>query len=363
LYLTPSVAVRDIGVDTNVYNDPDNPTKDFVFTVVPVITATSNSPRVGFNVSSTTDLVYFAEQRSERSVNEYVVGSARFPFRRIVPNVEASYLNTRDRLSPEIDARARRVEVHLEAGTDVIFTPKFRAFVTLDTLQTKFNDEGSVTDRALAEAFNRDEPRVSGGVRFILTPLTSISGSTDVTRIRFVESSVRDADSYQTQFGLDLNANALISGSARVGYQKFDLLSPTLEDYSGVIASGNLLYRLQTATSLGFTFDRSVSYSFLPLQPYYVRAGFGGLFRRQVVSNWELNVSAERFRHEYRSLLAPTTEDYSERVVEGTVSIGYGLGPRTRFTTGVTYSNRRSEELDARTYDGIRVGGSIYYTF
>ena len=82
-----------------MYNDDSpNPAKDFAFTVVPAFTATVGRGRARLDLRSTTELVYYAEQRSERSVNEDFSTTARFALRRIVPVAEFGYLNTRERV-------------------------------------------------------------------------------------------------------------------------------------------------------------------------------------------------------------------------------------------------------------------------
>jgi hypothetical protein len=362
MVISPTITLRDLGIDTNVYNDasPDPP-KDFAFTIVPAFTATVGRGRASLDLSSATELVYFAQQRSERSVNEDFLATARFNLRRIVPLVEFGYLNTRERVSAEVDERARRIEERAAVGLDVIVTPKLSAIVRGDITRSRYNAEGSFSDRYLAYELNRDTPILSAGVRYVLTPLTSLAVTTEVSEIRFAESSDKNTDSRLTQVSVELNPRALISGAARVGYQSFELLSAEAPDFGGVVGSGNLLYRLQPGTALGFTYDRSVSYSFLPDQPYYVRQGFGVLLRRQIVPQWSLTFNGERYQHQYTGV-ALALDEQAERVAGGGVTLGYDIGPRTRFTAGLSYQNRKSD-FENRSYDGLRVGTSIVYAF
>ena len=246
-------------------------------------------------------------------------------------------------------------------GVDVNITPKLAAIVRGDVTRSRFNAEGSFSDRYLAYELNRDTPILSAGVRYVLTPLTSVGVTTEVSEIRFTESSNKDTDSRLTQGSVELNARALISGSARLGYQSFELLSAEAPDFGGLVGSGNLVYRLRPSTSLGFSFDRSVSYSFLPDQPYYVRQGFGLLVRRQIVPQWSLTLSGERYQHQYRQV-ALGLDEQAERVLGVALTLGYDIGPRTRFTAGLSYQNRHSD-FDNRSYDGLRVGTSIVYAF
>ena len=92
VYVAPTFEVRDIGVDTNVYNESlVEPIKDFVLTAIPTFVATVGPPRRALTVRSATSLVYFAKQASERSVNEDLTLTARGTFGRFVPFAELGY--------------------------------------------------------------------------------------------------------------------------------------------------------------------------------------------------------------------------------------------------------------------------------
>ena len=78
-----------------------------------------------------------------------------------MPVVEFGYLNTRERVSAEVDERARRTEQRGALGVDVNLTPKLAAIVRGDVTRSRFNAEGSFSDRYLAYELNRDTPIVS----------------------------------------------------------------------------------------------------------------------------------------------------------------------------------------------------------
>jgi hypothetical protein len=364
LYISPMISLRNLGIDSNVYNDDGNPTKDFAFTLVPAFTATVGRRRARLDLRSTTELVYFAEQRSERSVNEDFGATARVTLGRIVPVADFGYLNTRERVSQEVDERARRIEHRGVVGVDVNITPKLSAVVRGEVARTRFNAEGNFSDRQLARQLNRDTPIVSAGLRYVVTPLTSVAVTTDVSRVRFTESPIKDTDSHLTQGSVEFSPRALVSGSARLGYQSFQLLSAEVPDFGGLVGSGNLAYRLSPSTALGFSFDRSLSYSFLPAQPYYLRQGYGLHVRRQIVPQWSLTVSGERYQHQYQSRQVELAllDEQAERVLGVALTLGYDIGPRTRFTTGLSYQYRQSD-FENRSYDGLRVGTSIVHAF
>jgi Putative beta-barrel porin 2 len=366
VYVSPTFELRDIGVDTNVYNDSlPEPIKDFVFTAIPTFVLTVGPPRAGLSVRSATSLVYFAQQTSERSVNEDLTLSVRGTFGRLTPYADYGYLNTRERVSFEVDARARRVENRLTPGLRVAITPKVSAEVHGEFWQNDFDGDAIFDSYGLAAELNRTSRTLSGGVSYKLTPLTTINVAGESATIRFTEASFRDTDTRQMLVGVDLNPRALISGQARVGYQHFRPLDDRVPEFNGFVGTAAVSYRLRSYTSIGFTFDRRTDFSYYVLEPYYVREGYGLTLRRQLQPQWDVELNAARTTHKYLRLLGTggdTEVGHQESLISGGVTVGYDVGPRTRMTVGLLYQDRRSD-FDVRRYDGVRFGVSMIYSF
>ena len=364
--IAPTVTLRDLGVDTNVYNEGvSEPVKDFAFTVVPAFTAIVGPRNASFTLRSVTDLVYFARQTSERSVNQDLAASARVTLNRISPFAEAAYLNTRQRVWQEIDARARHVQRRGAAGVGIAVTPKIGLDFRGELWRMAFDGDATFDDHDLAEELNREMRTLSGTLRYMATPLTSILFSSEVATTRFTRAAFRDTDTRQFQAGLELHPRALVSGTVRVGYQRFRPRSSQVPEFAGFTGGGSVSYRLRGATTFGFLFNRSIDFSYLHEEPYYVREGYGVSVRRQVSARWDVEVSGERSRHGYRRLATATdgrTEGHVDRLLSAGVTVGHDLGPSTRVTTGLSYVDRSSDFSD-RQFDGVRVGTSIVYGF
>jgi hypothetical protein len=366
MYLTPTLELRNIGVDTNVYNEnaPD-PTKDFVLTAVPIVVAVVGPPRASLGIRSETQFAYFANQVSERSVNEDLTVSARGRFGRFSPSAEYSYLNTRERLSFEIDARARHVENRGTVGVAFALTPKISVDTHGEFWRLEFDGDEVFDSYGLAAELNRESVTLGGGMTYRATPLTSLVVSGDASTIRFDEASFRDTDTRQLLFGVELNPRALISGSGRVGYQNFRPLNAAVPAFDGVVGAATLSYRLRPTTSIGFTFDRRTDFSYAILEPYYVREGYGLSVLRRLPAQWDIALSATRTSHRYLRLLRPEDDNvqgHRERLVDLGATLGYDIGPRTRTTVGLAYQIRYSD-FDVRGYHGARLGASVVYGF
>jgi hypothetical protein len=369
VYVAPTFELRDIGVDTNVYNESDDgilePTTDFYLTAVPTFVATVGPPATRLTVRSVTSFVYFAQQVSERYVDQEVVLSAQGTFGRITPFGDYAFLNTRDRVSFEVDARARRIEQRAVGGVRVTITPKISADVHGEVWQNDFDEDEVEGTFGLAAELNRQTRALGAGIAYRLTPLTRVTVVGDVSKIRFSEAKFRDSDVQQMLFGVELNPRALIGGSARLGYQRFRPLDSRIPDFTGLIGNGAVSYRLRPQTSIVFSFDRRTDFSYLVVEPYYVHQEYGLSLSRQLAPQWDLALSANRTSHNYLRLLqspGDSREGHRETVTSGGVTLGYDVGPRLRTTVALLYQDRYSDFVN-RSYNAFRVGASMIYRF
>jgi hypothetical protein len=228
-----------------------------------------------------------------------------------------------------------------------------------------FDGDAVFDEHELDVELDREWRTVGGNVQYTATPLTTVLVSVEESTIRFSHAPIRDTDSRQVLAGVEFNPRALISGSARVGYQRFEPRSSTLPDFGGLVGTASVSYRLSPSTNIGFTFDRRTDFSYLADEPYYLREGYGVLLRRQLVPRWDVEFSVERASHKYRQVQLAQEDTglgHRERLLRAAAFVGYDVSARTRATFGVTYQDRRSD-FTTRRYDGIRAGTSIAYGF
>jgi len=124
LAVTPTVQLRNLGVDTNVFNEVNDPKKDFTTTVAGGADWWLRLGRARLLGTDVVEGVYFATYASERSINYFHRLTFEYPLNRIRPYVGGSYVNTKDRPGYEIDARARHTEWGTRAGVAIRATGK-----------------------------------------------------------------------------------------------------------------------------------------------------------------------------------------------------------------------------------------------
>ena len=218
-------------------------------------------------VEATASLVHFQQYEGERSLNSDDQARLELLFNRIKPFVEASFLSSRQRPGYEIDARAQRQETGARAGGRIRLAGETWLELTVHRSRVSFDPEAEFLGTSLREVLNRDVDRASAGIRYPLTPLTTIVLLADTQRDRFALSPTRDSKSLRILPGIEFDSRALISGRAYVGYHRFDAPGTGVPGYRGVYASVDLAYAMLGSTKFSARAERDVNYSFEILQP------------------------------------------------------------------------------------------------
>ncbi len=155
LSIYPSVRLVDMGIDQNVFNEPTEPTEDFTFTLASKALAVM---KLGLNelmFSGGSDYVWFKEQVSQRSTNAAYAVRFNLSASRFKPFFGAERIHTRTRPNVEIDARARRLDHHLVAGSNVNLTERTAITGTVRFLDSQFDEGEQFRGVDLSNALSR----------------------------------------------------------------------------------------------------------------------------------------------------------------------------------------------------------------
>ncbi len=367
LYLTPSVALRNFGIDTNVFNEWENPKSDFTATVVPSLALWVPVSR-RFLLTTQTDagFVYFHTFASQRTIDPHVRARADVFLRRLTLFAENDFQWARERANLEIDDRVRRRDNAARAGIEFQVTPKFSAEVSLFHQTFDYEAKGGVSRINLREALKRNERGVRVGLTHRLTSKTSLLLEGETLRARFDSSPQRSADGFRISPGVTFAPRALIGGTAKVGMRSFRPLRAEVPRYDGVVASVDLSYTLKGATRLSIETTRDIGYSYEPLQPYYVTTGVGGGLRRQVSGDIDVMLGVRRTRNAYRAIsgVAPAAGIDAPRrdlILNYSIDLGDRLNRTSRLGFVVSWQQRTSSMSTLREYRGLTAGLSFSY--
>ena len=362
--MNPTLALTNAGVDTNVFNEPDQqaPKRDFTVIVTPATDLWLRMGRTWFNGNVREDLVYYRKYASERSANSRYRAGWLVPLNRLMLNAGVDYLSARERPGFEIDARSQRKEVGYTGSVEIRALSK--TFFGPRGEQRKVNyDKAAVfLNSNLQFELNRTMTTGAFTLRHQLTPLTSLTLDVSREQDRFEFSPPRDSNSTQVSGGVKFDPFALIKGNASFGYRDFQPLSPGLPGYKGSTAAVDLSYVALGSSKLGVTATRDVQYSYDINQPYYLLTGITASIGQQLFGPVDVvaRVGVQRLDYRNRVGAVVAVSGRTDDVHTYGGGVGYHLGRDIRIGFNIDHSHRTSA-VDIRQYNGLTYGTSVTY--
>jgi len=357
----PTFALRDAGLDSNVYNDSTSPKTDFTYRAVPKFYAVLP---VGHNRIVGTALgnfVYYKTYKDQQSIGGLFEGRYEVLSPGFRPFAAAGLGDHRERRGFEIDERVRQRQTTLSVGADIDLTTRTALTGWAGRVQTTWDRDAQYLGVSLSEQLDYDTTTITGGALFRVTPLTTIGMTAEFRRDRFTRSSVRDADRLLVGPSIDFDAGASVVGHARVGYQRFDPLDPVVAEHRGPAALADLRYTLRDLTEVKLEARRDVDYSFDPLQPYYLESGGILTVTQRVIGPLQVIALGERHALRHQRLAGVAFDGR----LENTSAIGGGVAVQVRkemrFEVIYQRTARTSSEPGWREYERRRLFASVFY--
>jgi len=365
LALDPKIALRDLGIDSNVYNETSSPHQDMTMRLVPAVDAWLRIGRATLSSKSTLSWSYFHRAAEQRSFDFGEEARVEVGLARVVPWIGGSYLQTRQRPNLEIDERVQQDERTLGAGAT--FNKNERLEFDIDTTDRSLAfGKGEYGDPELAAALDRTELRVNAAVRYGLTPLTTFVVRTTATSSTFDQATVRNSQSLSFVPGFEMQPAALISGKGFLGVKRFTGDDVSLPDFTGLVSEVDVAYLMREFTRLNVRASRDLEYSIEDTHPYFVMTGGEVSVTQGIGTVWDVIGRIGRTRLDYQALVRGTEEGdpvagpREDRVF--TYGMGIGRRLRSEIRIGIDINHvQRSSVLDGHEYSGTRVGASITY--
>ena len=358
LSVRPRVVFSNVGVDNNVFNEAENPKSDFTFTATPDVELSINPGRLKLSYLSGTELVYFHKYTSERSTSRNFSTRAELDLNVLRPFVSYASAHTSARAGSEIDIRARRHPRSATAGTRLRIASRTSMLLSAGRKWEEFNPDEVFRGENLAAALNSETNAFEGALVVALTPLTSLSLAAVHEQMRFDVATLRNADSLRIGPTLTFSPLGLLSGTASVGYRRFDGKDDALQDYSGFVASGTLNLILGDRFKVDTSFVRDVTYSYEADAPYYVISGGRATLASQVLGPLDVRITGGREVMHYRGLAGQASPGHDTVDIYGG-GIGYRLAERVHFSLVAEYRSRHSTRDASREYDNNRIFATL----
>lgn len=359
LGLRPTVSFTNVGIDSNVFSDSENPQQDFTATIEPRLQARLRMGRLLLSYGSTTGFVYYRDFTDERSINASSEVRLDANLGRLQPYVHASWLDTKERMNAELDLRAPRRTVAYSGGTRLLLASRTALVVSARQTDIEFDQGVAFRGVELARTLNSRTNTIDGGLQLLLTPLTTLTMTVSSQRDRFDFAPDRDADSLRVVPTLQFDPTALIRGSVAVGYRRFNPRSDALDDYSGVVVDTRIGYTLLGRTRFDIEVQRDVHYSYEDDEPYYLTTGGRLTLTQQIGGPFDVQAIAGR---EWLAYRAAGADDETRRDDADVVGAGVGARLRENVRVGLNWElTRRSSVLTDREYERHRIFASLVY--
>ncbi len=360
--LNPTISLTNLGIDTNVFNQPPALAKrDFTMTLTPATDIWLRMGRTWLQGNVHEDVVWYQKYNSERSGNTSYSLSWKVPLNRVSFSADGSWLASRERASYDIDARSKRVQTIYGGTAEIRALSKTFIGVTGQWQHLAYDRDAVFQGVNLHDELSHTT--VSGGLtlRHELTPLTSVVFIATRDEAHFEFSSLRDADSYAFTTGVKFDPYALIKGGATFGVRDFRPKSSGLPGFRGAMAQVDLSYSI-ASTKVQLLASRDVQYSYDVTQPYYLLNNVYIAMTQQIFGPVDVvgRLGFQRLDYTDKSGASVSVANQVDHVKSYGGGLGYHLGRDMRVGVNLDKVTRESP-VSIRQFEGLRVGMAITY--
>jgi hypothetical protein len=359
---TPTIVLRDAGLDSNVFDEPENPKEDTVAVVAPSVDASLRTGLFSMTTVGGVEFVYFDRYTNERSINGRLATRIEFPLTRIRPFVGVAYTDAKERTTPEIDLRARYDQLELSGGLGLQLTSRGLLRMYGRTSERSFDDNQTFRSVDLAERLNHRTEGAGLQFRYNITPLTSLLADGLLSRDRFVHVAQHDTDNVRVQGGVEFAPDAIIRGRALVGFHQMQAVGSEAIPYDGVMASVDLTYVLLGRTRFTGRAARDTTYSFEE-QPYYLQTSTAFDVLHNLIGPVDIIGRVAREKLDYQGLPARSIAARVDYIDRWGGALSVRISERSSIALNYDWTERRSAKAPEYDYNRRRLFTTVNYGF
>ena len=358
----PGLTVREIGWDSNVFDEPPaaGPKEDFVVAAQPDVSGFMRLRFVRLSAYAGSELTYYDTYESERSVGHALRARADFLLSRLRPFIGGGETETRTRPNGEIDTRADRQESELSGGlafdlsaTSLVYGSAFRAKTVYENA---FEDGVD-----LGQALNRESDNYQAGLKTDITPLLSVQLFASYQDDRFEFEPLRGSESWLGTAMFRFAPDAVVSGVVTASYRDMSFVDPGVSPYRGLVGAASLTYPVLEIGRLTVALSRGVEYSFDTAEAYYLEQSATVVYTHRLFGEVDAQVRGSRASFDYDARI--NQPPHTDTLDTAAGSVGYNLRNRTRVAVNYEYARRRSPAFADRNYERRRAYLSWLFAF
>jgi hypothetical protein len=247
----------------------------------------------------------------------------------------------------------------ITAGTNYNMTERMALTASAVYSDATYEEGEQFNGVQLDQVLNQTARTYTAGVRYAVTPLTTLSVVGNYGEDVFTESPLRNSKSYSVTPMVEFAPEAAIRGTFSAGYELFVPEDPELEEHRGLIFEGNLNWSIAARTTFDVLARRHVNYSYQDTEPMYLQTGVRFQVTQRLFGPLGLQGSVERQYLTYQWTLGvpPTpggdTRQDTADIFGGGVTFDVGRGFAVVF--GAERMKRRSEEVLGQNFNRTRI--------
>jgi len=372
VYLTPTLHIGTVGLDTNVFYTAADRRTDVSGSGGPGLQLVLPLGGDGkFFAEGNLDYLYFVKTESQRKLRWNGNGGFDVLGTRTRFHLEEAYAETFGRPSYEVDERIKQTE----EGTRLDLKRRLfgRLAVRVFGSRAKFEADAGQTylGNDLRRTLTRDEYRALGGLDYLLSVKTSFVVEGEREWDRFPLDRRRDADSDRLWAGFRTDDSALISGHALVGVRWFRPKSSPGFVLRRTIADVDATWNVSPKTHITGQYGRDLSFSAYEtsgLTPTVLNERYGARIEKDLGGHFDVRIFGRVTKlatdgditlelPDQPKITAPR----NDKAREVGLDFGYRFRPRFRVGVAATYVDRKSN-IAYFGIDGLLVGGTVQFT-
>ncbi len=301
-----ALQIGNTGYDSDIYFGTfAQPVPDFILAIGPDLQMFLSAKKwLVFEIADSPRYVFFAKTVPERTLNNSFNGNLHMIFNKVYVEGGASLINAKERLNSELGLNVR-LKTDDYSGLFLWQATKETSFM-LQYQRTRYNYEDLISGATNISAnLDRTEKFVrllgylqqKSRIRFYL------KGEYGTYAFADSVSSYKDTRSYGLYAGADFvppaggtdSETSGVRGGFNLGYQKFDIIDPSQQDYSGLGGNVSVSLGILKRTAFRLFFSKGPRFSVYSGLTYYLGTDYGiGLSRslsRHVVFTYDFSYS------------------------------------------------------------------------
>src|SRR5688500_10943951 len=358
----PGMTVREIGWDSNVFDEPPEvgPKDDFVVAVQPDVSAFTRLRFVRISAYAGSELTYYKKYESERSVGHTARGRVDFLISRVRPFIGIGETETRTRPNGEIDTRADRQETELSSGVAFDLSPYSLVYASAYQFEQVY--ENAFEDGInIGRSLTRDSNNYQAGMKTDITPLLSVQLFASYQEDRFRYDPPRGSENWHGNATFRFAPDAVVTGFVTLQYRDMKPFDPGVKPYRGLLGNAHITYPFLEIGRLSVAVSRGIEYSFDSAEAYYLEQSLTGAYTHRLFGEVDAQVRATVASFDYDARL--TLPSHTDTFSSYGGSVGYNLRNRTRIAWNYEFARRRSPAFADRNYERRRTYLSWLFAF